>query len=532
VRQVFGKLRRQGSRTLRWGRFALALRDFLQHPISVEDARAIIRQRVADRETNFLYTIERNVFGHPRSPYLPLLKLAGCELGDIRNMVRSTGLESTLQSLRQAGVYITFEEFKSSQPIVRNGHVIPARPADFNNPHIRNYYEARTGGTTGSATVVPIDLSHIAAQVPIEVLGYAAHDVTSVPAAIWWTDFGTWGFLIVLRGARHRWPLERWFSPTAGQDFNTPKWDRLNTFLILLSRLNGVSIPRPKTVRLDEAEVIARWAVQTLAVRKRCLIRSSVSLCTRIALAAQREGLDLAGATFVGGGEPPTPAKVRPITAQGARWIPSYNFAEVGYVGFGCANPIDENDVHFARDSLAIIQFPRQVPGSDIMVDAFNFTTLLPTAGKVLLNVESDDYGIVEHRSCGCLLEHQGLTDHIREVRSFRKLTGEGMTLIGSDMVRVLEEVLPARFGGTPLDYQLVEEEDREGFTRLVLAVSPRVKIPDESLVVEAVLASLSSYPPVLWRQAKTLRVKRVEPVWTARGKLMPLHLDRHRRPS
>ncbi|MGH2404320.1 MAG: hypothetical protein ACRDGN_07625, partial [bacterium] len=472
-RKVVGKLRRQGSQALRWGRFALALRDFLRHPISVEDARAIIRQRVADREANFLRMLERNVFGHPRSPYLPLLKLAGCEIGDIRSMVGSAGLETTLRKLRQAGVYITFEEFKGYQPIVRSGLVVHARLDDFNNPHLRNYYESQTAGTTGSATRVPIDLSHIAAQAPIDVLGYATHDVANVPAAIWWTVFGAYGLIIVLRGARHRWPLQRWFSPTRSEDFNTREWDRLNTFLILLSRLNGVPIPWPKTVRLDEAAVIARWAVRTVAGQKRCLIRSSVSLCTRIALAAQREGLDLTGVTFVGGGEPPTPAKVRPITASGARWVPSYNFAEVGYVGFGCGNPVDENDVHFVRDSLALIQFPRQVPGWDIMVDAFNFTTLLPTAGKVLLNVESDDYGVIERRSCGCLLEQEGLTEHIREVRSFRKLTGEGMTLIGSDMVRVLEEVLPARFGGSPLDYQLVEEEDDEGFTRLALAISP-----------------------------------------------------------
>lgn len=334
---------------------------------------------------------------------------------------------------------------------------------------------------------------------------------------------------IILRGARFRWPLQRWFSPTDSKDFNTPKWDRLNTFLILLSRLNGIPIPWPKTVRLDEAEMIARWAARTLAVQKRCLIRSNVSMSVRISLAAKREGLNLTGATLMGGGEPPTPAKVRHITASGAGWVPTYNFAEAGFVGIGCGNPVDENDLHLVRDSLALIQFPRKVPGWNITVNAFNFTTLLPTAGKVLLNVESDDYGVIEQRSCGCLLEQQGLTDHIREVRSFRKLTGEGITLIGSDMVRVLEEVLPARFGGTPLDYQLVEEEDGEGFTRLVLAISPSVKIPDDNAVIEAVLGSLSSYPPVMWRQARTLRVKRAEPVWTDRGKLMPLHMDRRR---
>ena len=56
--------------------------------------------------------VEKGVFGYPRSPYLPLLKLARCELGDIESMVRSRGLEHTLHTLRNAGVYFTFEEFE------------------------------------------------------------------------------------------------------------------------------------------------------------------------------------------------------------------------------------------------------------------------------------------------------------------------------------------------------------------------------------------------------------------------------------
>ena len=50
----------------------------------------------------------------------------------------------------------------------------------------------------------------------------------------------------------------------------------------------------------------------------------------------------------------------------------------------------------------------RSVPGFDITVDGFCFTTLLPTAPKLLLNAEIDDYGVVETRSCGCPLESYG----------------------------------------------------------------------------------------------------------------------------
>jgi hypothetical protein len=146
--------------------------------------------------------------------------------------------------------------------------------------------------------------------------------------------------------------------------------------------------------------------------------------------------------------------------------------------------------------------------------------------------VESDDYGVVESRSCGCLLESYGYTEHILHIRSFRKLTGEGVTLVGSEMIRILEEVLPARFGGSPLDYQLLEEEDENGFTRISLLVSPKVQIVDESKVIEVILEAMehssvaADLARAIWSQGNTLRVKREEPIWTARGKLMPLHLS------
>jgi hypothetical protein len=130
------------------------------------------------------------------------------------------------------------------------------------------------------------------------------------------------------------------------------------------------------------------------------------------------------------------------------------------------------------------------------------------------------------------------MTTHLRDIRSFQKLTGEGVTLIGSDMVRILEEVLPSRFGGSPLDFQLLEEEDDAGFTRLSLIVSPRVDLEDEDLVIEAVLQELGSgdaaadISRAVWSQAGTLRIRRTEPVLTARGKLLPLHMVKRGGPA
>ena len=115
---------------------------------------------------------------------------------------------------------------------------------------------------------------------------------------------------------------------------------------------------------------------------------------------------------------------------------------------------------------------------------------------------------------------------------------GEGVTLVGNEMVQILENVLPRRFGGTALDYQILEEEDASHLTRLFLVVSPRVPIADEAEVVrtlyEALDASSASagVASALWRQADSIKVRRAEPVWTARGKMMPLHISRYAKPA
>ncbi len=522
-----------------YARFAWGLRGFLRHTITLEEAKAIVRERLEKRDENFLRLIEKGVFGYPRSPYLPLLKLAQVELGDIQNMVRDKGLEDTLRALREAGVYITFEEFKGREPIVRHGQVIPVQVRDFDNPYLSHYYQAESGGTTGAGTRVPTDLDHKTAQVPLLMLTYDAHGILDVPTALWYGILpdatGIGNILTFARLGNIPW---RWFSPITSQYLKPSFKHRLATqSIIVMGRLSGIPIPWPQPVSLDQATVVARWAAKTLEAHGACLIRTHVSMALRVCIAAREEGLDLTGATLMGGGEPPTPAKVREIIRTGARWVPTYFFVEAGAIGLGCAKPADHNDLHFLKDTLALIQYARQVPRSEITVHAFCFTTLLPTAPKLLLNVESDDYGVIESRACGCRLETYGFTEHLRHIRSFRKLTGEGVTLVGSEMVRILEEVLPARFGGSPLDYQLLEEEDEEGFTRLSLLISPKVDIADETEVIEIVLEALgrssvaANLARAIWSQSKTLRVKRMEPIWTARGKLMPLHLTRRSEP-
>ena len=60
--------------------------------------------------------------------------------------------------------------------------------------------------------------------------------------------------------------------------------------------------------------------------------------------------------------------------------------------------------------------------------------------------------------------EGYGFTTHLREVRSYSKLTGEGVTLIGDEMIHLLEHVLPARFGGSAAGLSVDGAGRRTGF--------------------------------------------------------------------
>jgi len=519
-----------------YGRFAWGLPGFVRSTISLDEARSLVQRRLEERDRRFIVMLERGVLRAPRSPYPKLMALAGCEIGDIKAVVRSRGLQAALRALRAAGVYVTFEEFKGRTPIVRGGRVIEVTPQNFDNPFLSKCFEAESGGSTGVATRVTLDLDHYVAQAPLLLLTYHAHGIVEAPRAMWFgrlPDSTGLGTILVTMPFRNI--PRRWFVPAPpGRSPGSIKGRLATAAVYATGRLSGLRVPWPENLPLEQAGVIARWVASTLRKHGQCVVGSHLSKAMRVCLAASEEGLDIRGAVFTVGGEPPTKAKTEVFRRVGARHVPSYWFREAGCIGQACAQPDGHNDIHLFSDAHALIQAPRPVPGvQGVNVDAFLFTSLLPTAPKLLLNVESDDYGIVEKRRCGCFLGECGLTTHVREIRSYRKLTGEGVTLVGSDVLTIIEDLLPERFGGSPLDYQLHEEEDEHGFTRLTLVVSPRLEIPDEDQLITTVLEAISTAGDggALAREvlddASTLQVRREEPTMTAAGKLMPLHLRR-----
>jgi hypothetical protein len=128
-------------------------------------------------------------------------------------------------------------------------------------------------------------------------------------------------------------------------------------------------------------------------------------------------------------------------------------------------------------------------------------------------------------------MEAIGWPVRLRRVRSLEKLTAGGVAFLDSDVVRVLEEVLPARFGGTPLDWQLVEEPGGSGRSSVRLRVHPSVGPLDERAVADAFLAAVGAgsggtpLTALLWREGEVVRVERMPPAHTGSGKILHLHV-------
>src|SRR5262249_29085334 len=219
------------------------------------------------------------------------------------------------------------------------------------------------------------------------------------------------------------------------------------------------------------------------------------------------------------------------IERVGGRVIPTYGFADGGQVGRGCANPVYTDDVHVLRDRLAVLPNPARTDLIAAGIQPLLFTTLYSSAPLFLLNVENGDYAVLEERDCGFELEKGGFTLHLLYIRSYEKLTSQGMNYFYGDLFDLFEKSLPSEFGGGPGDYQLVEEEDESGQTLLVLVVHPRIGRVNEEGLLARLRQALSEgsrdnrFMASVWQGAGTLRIRRQVPYASPRGKVLPLHI-------
>jgi hypothetical protein len=241
--------------------------------------------------------------------------------------------------------------------------------------------------------------------------------------------------------------------------------------MLLGSRLAGLPLPQPTYVPHDDPLPIARWMESVLRSGKTPYLFAFASSAVRLCQMAYEAGVDLKGAKFHMCGEPTTTARLEVVRRVGADGIPRYGSVETGFIGYACLSPEYADDLHMFHDLYVLVQPEQEYERLKIPKNALFITSLLPTTPFIMLNLCMGDQAFIEKRTCGCPMEELGWTTHLHTVRSYEKLTAGGITLWDTDLIRVLEEVLPRRFGGGPTSYS---------FSRTRLMPSPG--LPFESI--------------------------------------------------
>jgi hypothetical protein len=505
-----------------FARFAVALPRHLRRRTPESVRRARLLDELAQREQRLCDQLALGVFENPTSPYRPLFDHAGIEREDAFALVREHGVEGTLERFFDAGIRISIKEFK------RDG-------AAFDSPQLTRHFGGTTGGSSAKARPLTIDLRLLDSFADIFWLFDEAFGLSGRPYAVWQplppSLAGIFNALTLpLCGGR----VDRWFS----HDKLSLRPASLRPALLtgiswLGARVASSGFGFPHYVPADNAVVVARWLAGAVAADKPGALMCTPSSAVRVCRASLDHGLDVSQTLFIFGGEPYTPSKAAIVESVGARAVSSYGMTEIGAVGMPCANPEEPDEAHLFTPRVAAIERPRELPwGANVR--ALYLTSLSPLSPKLMLNVESGDHAVLSDRDCGCLLHRAGLTRHMHSIRSYEKLTSEGMTLFGAALEELVEQILPARFGGGPNDYQLLEEEE-DGRTRVSVLVSPSVGTLQEGPVVDAVLAHLHGNDRVdammaeVWKGADTLRVLRIAPHMTGASKVLPLHVARPR---
>ena len=166
-------------------RFFFRLPSFLRHPLSVDEARATLRRRLERREADFLTLVRRTIYEYNESPYRQLLKVAGCEYGDLEGLVNQEGVEGALEVLFRHGVHLTVDEFKGRRPVVRGSTQLAVDPSGFRNPLSAFHVPVHSGGSRGEATLVPMDLAAIREHAVNEFLALRGRGGAEWVAALW-----------------------------------------------------------------------------------------------------------------------------------------------------------------------------------------------------------------------------------------------------------------------------------------------------------------------------------------------------------
>ena len=516
-------------------RQAHALRNFFRQTFSVAEAENEIKRAMELRESNFLELARTQIYAQPASPYLALLRNAGCEFSDLQALVRRHGLETALASLAREGVYVSASEFKGKTDVVRGSLKFRVSRADFARRDRAPGLSVQSSGTSNRPQQGHVALDWLSIWSFAKGVFLSAHDLLSSSHAVYDAILPAPAAIYsLLHNARMGVATQRWFAQRMPYNNWITDAEILwsTNLIVLMGKWFGPGFPRPEFLPLREFEPLLSWLVQERNRGKNCCVDVTASNAVRIAHKAWEKGISLEGTTFILHGEPYTDAKREIIERAGARSTTRYSFHLGMNVGHGCPNAHHIDEIHVNQYMLAAITHPVPLALDGPPIHPLLFTTLYPQAALLHLNVENGDYAELENRQCGCALERAGLGLHLHRIRSYEKFTAEGWTYFYWGIYELMEKTLPAEFGGVPGDYQLVEEEDFDGLTRLSLLVDPSVKDVDEvklrSRIEEAFVQNKSGNWSVAsaWKGTNTFRIVRAAPRASPRGKILPLHIS------
>jgi hypothetical protein len=499
---------------------------WLRRPVGVLAAREILQGRLARREADFLALLQAAVFGHPESPYRRMLALAGCEHGDVARLVTEGGVEGALRVLFRHGVYVTLDELKGRRPVVRGATTLEWRPDQLANPLADWHVPAQTSGRGGQPVLIQTDLGFIRDFTVDLCLFLDAQGGLDWQHAFWEVPGGA-AMTQVIESAGAGARVRRWFSQIDPVSRGLHRRYRLGPQVIRLgSLLAGVPLPLPEHVPLDDPLPIVRWMGAARDAGGTPHLKTYGSSAVRLCLRALEAGVDLAGAQLSVSGEPITEARLAAIRKAGAHAVPRWGSRECGPIGYGCLQPDAPDDLHLLHDLHAFIQAGPDNPAG-LPAPAVLISSLRATAPLILLNVSLGDQAVIRSRACHCPLAGLGWTTHAHAIRSHGRLTGGGLAVPDAEVLSVLEVVLPARFGGSPTDYQLVEDVGPGDDPVLRLLVHPRLGSLASDAVVRTFLDALGGGSGIerltaaVWKDIRMVQVERRPPIVGASGKIL-----------
>lgn len=511
-------------------RFLTGMIPHVRNPVSAVQAQHLLRDRLAQRQETFAAIMRRAVYGHPDSPYARLLRWTGCEQGDLEKLVREEGMEVCLRTLFANGVYLTVDEFKGKKIVRRGSFSMAIKPGELRNPLASFHVLAYSGGSRSEKTPVLIDLEFVRGCAVNTAIFLAARGGENWRKAIW-EVCGAGARFRLLKFAAFGAPPVRYFTPLNPLQAGLhPIFSWSERAMRWAGLVAGVPLPRPQHAPVEDPAPILEWLQEVFSEGAEAHLLTMASSAVRLSQAALAAGMDLNGLHFTLGAEPITRRRLEVIHCAGAEALPRYGSMECGPVGYGCLRPSAPDDVHVLQDMHHLSHAGALGPGIGVPTDALFVTSLHPRSPFVLINVSMGDRGRLFEAECGCPLQNGGWRTHLCNIGSFEKLTAGGMTFLDSDVIGVLEELLPDRFGGSATDYQLVEEESDDGRPALKLLIHPRVGALDVAAVREALLESLGSKTIIhkamelYWREKKMLEVVREAPRLTPSAKILHMH--------